>query len=67
MRRIPDGGHRVRQPRRRTRILFAQAGGRNELVAGAHLPESLEDLALLSRFLFEVLSSSASRRRSTRC
>jgi uncharacterized protein with NAD-binding domain and iron-sulfur cluster len=40
-----------------TRILLAQAGGRNEIVATAHLPESLEDLAVLSRFLLEVMTS----------
>jgi uncharacterized protein with NAD-binding domain and iron-sulfur cluster len=40
-----------------TRILFAQAGGRNEIIAGAHLPESLEDLAVLSRFLLEVMTA----------
>ena len=40
-----------------TRILLAQAGGRNEIVAGAHLPESLEDLAVLSRFLLKVMTS----------
>jgi uncharacterized protein with NAD-binding domain and iron-sulfur cluster len=34
------------------RILLAQAGGRNELLTAAHLPESLEDFALVSRFLF---------------
>jgi uncharacterized protein with NAD-binding domain and iron-sulfur cluster len=58
MRRIPHGRATVFDNLTgATRILFAQAGGRNELVAGAHLPESLEDLAVLSRFLFEVLTS----------
>jgi uncharacterized protein with NAD-binding domain and iron-sulfur cluster len=57
MRRIPDGaGTAFDNLTGATRILFAQAGGRNELVAAAHLPESLEDLALLSRFLFDVLT-----------
>ena len=57
MRRIPDGGGTVFDNLTgATRILFAQAGGRNELVAAAHLPESLEDLAVLSRFLFDVLT-----------
>jgi uncharacterized protein with NAD-binding domain and iron-sulfur cluster len=57
MRRIPDGdGTAFDNLTGATRILFAQAGGRNELVAGAHLPESLEDLAVLSRFLFEILT-----------
>ena len=57
MRRIPDGSGTVAgNLTGATRILFAQAHGRNELVAAAHLPESLEDLAVLSRFLFEVLT-----------
>ena len=34
-----------------TRILFAQAGGPNEIIAPAHLPESLEDFTVLARFL----------------
>jgi uncharacterized protein with NAD-binding domain and iron-sulfur cluster len=58
MRRIPDGdGTVLGNLTAATRILFAQAGGRNELVAGAHLPESLEDLTVLSRFLLEVMTS----------
>ena len=57
MRRIPDGrGTVFDNLTDATRILFAQAGGRNELVAGAQLPESFEDLAVLSRFLFGVLT-----------
>src|SRR5215212_28368 len=40
-----------------TRILFAQAGGRDELITAAHLPDSLEDLAVLSRFLLEVMTT----------
>ena len=57
MRRIPDGGGTVFDNlTASTRILFAQAGGRNEIVSGAHLPESLEDLRVLSRFLFAVLT-----------
>jgi uncharacterized protein with NAD-binding domain and iron-sulfur cluster len=39
-----------------TRILLAQAGGRNEVLATAHAPESLDDLAVLSRFLLEVMT-----------
>jgi uncharacterized protein with NAD-binding domain and iron-sulfur cluster len=34
-----------------TRILFAQAGGPNEIIAPAHLPESAEDFTVLARFL----------------
>jgi uncharacterized protein with NAD-binding domain and iron-sulfur cluster len=57
MRRIPDGrGTALDNLTGATRILLAQAGGRDEIVAGAHLPESLEDLAVLSRFLFDVLT-----------
>ena len=33
-----------------TRILLAQAGGRDELVTAAHKPSSLDDLAVLVRF-----------------
>jgi uncharacterized protein with NAD-binding domain and iron-sulfur cluster len=40
-----------------TRILMAQAGGRNELLTVAHLPESLEDFGLVSRFLFDFAAS----------
>jgi uncharacterized protein with NAD-binding domain and iron-sulfur cluster len=58
MRRIPDGrGTVLDNLTAATRILLAQAGGRNELVTGAHLPESLEDLAVLSRFLFEAMTT----------
>ena len=57
MRRIPDGAGTVFDNlTASSRILFAQAGGRNEIVSGAHLPESLEDLRVLSRFLFSVLT-----------
>jgi len=37
-----------------TRILFAQAGGPNEIIAPAHLPESADDFAVLARFLREA-------------
>jgi len=58
MKRIPHGGGTVVDNLTgATRILLAQAGGRNELVAGAHLPESLEDLTVLSRFLLEWMTS----------
>jgi uncharacterized protein with NAD-binding domain and iron-sulfur cluster len=59
MRRIPIAGGRSVADRLTgaTRILLAQAGGRNELVAGAHLPESLDDLGVLSRFLFDWMTS----------
>ncbi len=36
------------------RVLVAQGEGRNELITPAHLPESLEDFALLTRFVFEA-------------
>ena len=63
-RHLPDTMGRIRDGRGSvldnltgaTRILLAQSGGRNEMVAGAHLPESLEDLAVLSRFLLEVMT-----------
>ncbi len=57
MRRIPDGSGTVAgNLTGATRILLAQAGGRNELIAGAHVPESLEDLTVLSRFLYDVMT-----------
>jgi uncharacterized protein with NAD-binding domain and iron-sulfur cluster len=63
-RHLPDTMLRIPTPRGSvaanltgaTRILLAQDDGRNELLAGAHLPESLEDLAVLSRFLLEVMA-----------
>ena len=36
---------------------MAQADGRNELLTPAHLPESLEDFALVSRFVLEAATS----------
>ena len=58
MRRIPAGGRTVfDRLTGATRILLAQAGGRNELIAGAHLPETLDDLAVLSRFLLELMTA----------
>src|SRR5215217_2824269 len=57
MRRIPlDGGTVFDRLTGATRILLAQADGRNELITPAHLPESLEDLAVLSRFLRDVMA-----------
>src|SRR5688500_20156152 len=44
MRRIGVDGHLVGADR----VLMAQADGRNELITAAHLPESLEDFALVS-------------------
>jgi uncharacterized protein with NAD-binding domain and iron-sulfur cluster len=56
MARIPAGGGTVRDRLiGAERILLAQAGGRNELIAAAHLPESLEDLEVISRFLLEAM------------
>ena len=57
MRRIPAGGETVFE--RLTgaeRILLAQAGGRNEIIAPAHAAETLDDLTVLSRFLLEVMT-----------
>src|SRR3954451_9096909 len=50
MRRIGVDGHLVGAER----VLLAQGEGRNELITTAHLPESLEDFALVSRFLLEA-------------
>jgi uncharacterized protein with NAD-binding domain and iron-sulfur cluster len=49
MRRIGVDGHLVGAER----VLLAQGEGRNELVTPAHLPESLEDFALVGRFVLE--------------
>jgi uncharacterized protein with NAD-binding domain and iron-sulfur cluster len=57
MRRIPVAGGTVADRLTgATRILLAQAGGHNEVIAAAHAPESLDDLAVLSRFLLEVMT-----------
>ena len=46
MRRIPtDDGNVADRLTGATRILLAQDGGRNEVIAAAHAPESLDDLA----------------------
>ena len=50
MRRIGVDGHLVGAER----VLLAQGEGRNELLTPAHLPESLEDFALVTRFVLEV-------------
>ncbi len=49
MKRIGVDGHLVGAER----VLLAQADGRNELLTPAHLPESLEDFALVTRFVLE--------------
>jgi uncharacterized protein with NAD-binding domain and iron-sulfur cluster len=55
MSRIPDGDRVVADHlTAATRILLAQAGGRNELVTAAHLPSSFEDLALVTRFVWDL-------------
>jgi uncharacterized protein with NAD-binding domain and iron-sulfur cluster len=55
MRRIPaPGGSVADHLVGATRVLLAQAGGGDELLGTAHLPESLEDLGVLSRFLLDL-------------
>src|SRR3954451_10247906 len=57
MRRIPVGdGSAFDRLVGTDRILLAQAGGRNELLTAAHLPESVDDLEAVSRFLFEAFT-----------
>ena len=52
MRRIPvPGGTVADRLVGAEQVLIAQAGGRDELLAPAHAPESLGDLELLSRFV----------------
>jgi uncharacterized protein with NAD-binding domain and iron-sulfur cluster len=53
MRRIGVDHHLVGAER----ILLAQGEGRSELVTPAHLPESLDDFALVTRFVFEAATS----------
>src|SRR3954471_7581730 len=53
MRRIGVDHHLVGAER----VMIAQADGRNELITAAHLPESLEDFALVTRFVFEAATS----------
>src|SRR3954466_4805426 len=50
MRRIGVDGRLVGAER----VMLAQADGRDELITAAHLPESLEDFALVARFVFEA-------------
>jgi uncharacterized protein with NAD-binding domain and iron-sulfur cluster len=60
MARIPSSPGTVRDRLTgATRILLAQDDGHNELIVGAHLPESLEDLGVLSRFLLEAMAELA--------
>ena len=52
MRRVPVGdGSAFDRLVGTDRILLAQAGGRDELLTAAHLPESIDDLEAVSRFL----------------
>ena len=53
MRRIGVDGHLVGADR----VLLAQGDGRNELLTPAHLPESLEDFALVTRFVLDAATS----------
>jgi uncharacterized protein with NAD-binding domain and iron-sulfur cluster len=55
MSRIPSGNGSARDRLvGAERILLARAGGANELVAPAHAPETLADLAVLARFVFDA-------------
>jgi uncharacterized protein with NAD-binding domain and iron-sulfur cluster len=57
---VPDTMRRIGVDRRLVgaeRVMLAQADGRNELITAAHLPESLEDFALVARFLFEAATT----------
>src|SRR3954454_120320 len=58
MKRIPAGQGRSVFERLAfpTRILLAQAGGRNELISTAGPPQSVDDLAVLSRFLLDAMT-----------
>jgi uncharacterized protein with NAD-binding domain and iron-sulfur cluster len=55
MSRIPSGNGSARDRLvGAERILLARAQGANELLAPAHAPESLADLAVLARFVFDA-------------
>ena len=55
MGRIPSGRGSARDSLvGAERILLARAGGQNELLAPAHAPESLSDLRVLARFVFDA-------------
>src|SRR4051812_28790131 len=59
-RHVPDTMRRIGVDRHLVgaeRVLVAQAGGREELVTPAHLPESLEDFALVTRFVLRAATS----------
>src|SRR3954454_5115027 len=54
---VPDTMRRIGVDRHLVgaeRVMLAQAGGRDELITTAHLPESLEDFALVTRFVLQV-------------
>src|SRR5258705_10152949 len=58
MARIPAGAGTARDRLvGAERILLAQAGGRDELIAPAHLPETLGDIEALARFAFEAATT----------
>jgi uncharacterized protein with NAD-binding domain and iron-sulfur cluster len=57
MRRIPAGNRSVYEHLvGAERILLARGGGRNEIIAPAHAAESIDDLAVFSRFLLTVMT-----------
>ena len=54
MSRIPTAGGTVLDHlTAATRVMIARAGGRGEMLSAAHRPSSLDDLAVVSRFLVE--------------
>ncbi len=54
MSRIPlAGGSVLDRLTAATRVMIARAGGRAEMISTAHRPGSLDDLSVVSRFLFE--------------
>jgi uncharacterized protein with NAD-binding domain and iron-sulfur cluster len=58
MSRIPVGGeHVANRLVGAERILLARAGGANEIIAPAHAPESLDDLRVLARFVWDAATS----------
>lgn len=59
MSRIPlaGGGTVLDRLTAATRLMIAQADGRAELIATAHRPSSVDELAIISRFLFDWATS----------
>jgi len=54
---LPGGGTVLDHLTATSRLMIARAEGRAELITTAHLPSSFDDLAVVSRFLFDWATS----------